>query len=156
MEIVKTISFIAILGFTIAFVVIWFRLLKIRAKENEKWENHFKRESSVVQSPEKERWDRIVQHFQSQNQAEWRVAILDADSLLETMIDALGYYGETFGEKLKSMNKGDHPWLQAAWDVHSLRNRLAHEGSNFHLDQREAYHAFKTYEYIFHANNFLS
>ena len=52
-----------------------------------------------------ERWEKIVRYVNSDSQAEWRMAILDADVILDEMITKMGYVGEGIGEKLKQVEK---------------------------------------------------
>lgn len=153
--IVKTISFIATIGFGIALVVLYTRFSELKKQKEAEWKEHFNLGNNKKnENPHQQEWNRIVEMFRSQNPSDWRLAILDADMLLEKMINSLGYQGETFADKLKSIHPADHPWLQNAWDVHLLRNRLAHE-SGVQLDQRQIYNAFKTYESIFYTTGFL-
>lgn len=123
---------------------------KISKEKDLKRAEHFSlhKDSSVEQAPQQKRWEHIAGLFHSQNASDWRVAVIDADSLLEACITDLGYQGQSFGEKLKSMNSGQVPALDAMWDVHRLRNTLAHNGSAYNLTHREAFRAYKIYENI--------
>jgi len=122
----------------------------------EKRNQHFQISKKSTASPIKKRWVNIAAMFQSPDPNAWRIAIIDADSMLEELITQMGFNGETFGEKLKNMNQSGIPWTDAAWDVHLLRNKLAHEGSRYPLNDREAYRAFKIYENIFFETGFLA
>ena len=39
--------------------------------------------------------------------------------------------------------------IELAWDAHKMRNRIAHEGSDFVLTEREAKRVFVLYESVF-------
>jgi hypothetical protein len=60
--------------------------------------------------------------------------ILEADKVLDSLLNALGYQG-TLGEKLKKAGN-KLPNIQGLWNAHKLRNRIAHE-HNVILDSRE-------------------
>lgn len=122
----------------------------------EKRNKHFEIDKKSSSSPARKRWTNIAALFQSPDPNAWRIAIIDADSMMEELITKMGFAGETFGEKLKNMNQSGIPWTDAAWDVHLLRNKLAHEGSRYPLNDREAYRAFKIYENIFFETGFLA
>lgn len=122
----------------------------------EKRNRHFEINKNSSTSPQKKRWMNIAAMFQSPDPNAWRIAIIDADSMLEELITSMGFVGESFGEKLKQMNNSGIPWTDAAWDIHLLRNKLAHEGSRYPLTDREAYRAFKIYENIFFETGFLA
>ena len=102
-----------------------------------------------------ERWDKVETLVASDNPGDWRVAILEADVMLDELVSAMGYDGDTLGEKLKMIEQSDFQTLDAAWEVHKVRNRIAHHGSDFILTHREAKRiidlfreVFEEFEYI--------
>ena len=80
----------------------------------------------------------MQQHLDSANPAEWRLAILEADNMLDEMIRRIGYKGENLGERLKAVEPSDFESINSAWEAHKVRNKIAHEGSEFFLSHREA------------------
>ncbi|MCA9352587.1 hypothetical protein KC901_00180 [Patescibacteria group bacterium] len=133
----------------------WLGILSVSEREKDRKEKHFKiiRENK---SPRAQQWDSIVNMFRSDDPVQWRMAIIDADTVLEELITELGYQGDTFGEKLMSLKHDGISWTDAAWEVHLLRNKLAHEGSRYPLNQREAFRAYKIYENILMGNGYLA
>lgn len=158
------INFFQGLGFVLSFLFLigifagLFGLHSVFTHRDESFNNHFFTQKNIQKkiSPQKQRWDLIKKMFTSPDPTSWRMAIIDADTMLEEMIADMGYRGETFGEKLKDMHRDNIPWLQAAWDVHLLRNKLAHEGSRYPLNERESYRAYKIYENILSGNGYLA
>jgi hypothetical protein len=57
---------------------------------------------------------------------------------LDDLLNKLGYRGESIGEKLKRVAKGDMKSLNDAWEAHKVRNQIAHEGSSVNLSHHEA------------------
>lgn len=151
----KIVGFLLSLAFSTGIVFSLFGIRITREKKREKRENHFNIATDKLTQVEK-RWVDIKSHFQSKNPTDWRMAIIDADTMLESLINSLGYIAPTLGEKLKLINSLNFPSIDAAWRVHKLRNTLAHQGTNYNLSEREAYQAFKTYEQIFYENGYLS
>jgi hypothetical protein len=89
----------------------------------------------------------IIQgYMSSDSEALWRIGILEADNMLAEVLQKRGYAGETVADMLKSSS---FKTVQLAWDAHAIRNRIAHEGSNFQLTEREARRAFTLYESVF-------
>lgn len=89
----------------------------------------------------------IVQGYMSSpSEALWRIGILEADNMLAEVLREKGYQGETVADMLK---EASFKTVQLAWDAHGVRNRIAHEGSNFQLTEREAKRAFSLYESVF-------
>ncbi len=101
------------------------------------------------------KWKKIEDNMSSQNEQDWRIAIVDADIILEEMLDRMGYVGEGVAEKLKQVEKADFSTLQNAWEGHKLRNRIAHEGSNFHLSRTEAEIAVENFKKVFEEFYFI-
>lgn len=89
----------------------------------------------------------IIQgYLSSESEALWRIGLLEADNMLFEVLRNKGYQGETVADMLKSAS---FKTIQMAWDAHGVRNRIAHEGSNFQLTEREAKRAFTLYESVF-------
>ena len=71
---------------------------------------------------------------------------MEADNVLLEVLREKGYQGEGVGEMLKNAS---FRTVDLAWDAHKIRNRIAHEGSDFQLTEREAKRAFVLYESVF-------
>ena len=69
--------------------------------------------------------------------------------MLDDLMGQLGFQGENLGDKLKVANQNKFPNLTVAWEVHTIRNRIAHEGLAFELSQHEAKRVIALYEQIF-------
>ena len=97
----------------------------------------------------------MLDYIFSQHASDWKLAIIEADSMLEGLLDQLGFKGESLGDKLKSATQDTFPQLTIAWEVHTVRNRIAHEGLSFELSQHEAKRVIALYEEIFHTYGFI-
>lgn len=102
------------------------------------------------------RWQRVMEHANSTDEHKWRLAILEADIMLNELLDVLGYKGETMAEKMKQVARGDFHSIDAAWDAHKVRNRVAHEGSEHPLSEREKNRVIGLYQQVFREFNFIS
>jgi len=136
------------------------RMFEIRKKEKRHLEHeiaeyaHKQRERErVMQEGEggskNERWRKALTHLFSSSPGDWKLAIIEADSMLESLMGELGFKGENLGEKLKGATQEKFHNLSAAWEAHTIRNRIAHEGLAFELSQREAKRVIAIYEQIF-------
>jgi hypothetical protein len=95
------------------------------------------------------RWRRIVEQISSESEQDWRLAILEADIMLNELLDMLGYKGETMGDKMKQVDRGDFQTIDIAWEAHRVRNRIAHEGAAHIMNSREARRIIGLYERVF-------
>lgn len=96
------------------------------------------------------RWDAIQQRVTEFNPESWRIAIIEADIMLDEVLTDAGYVGQSLGEKLRSANKTSFTTLQDAWEAHKVRNEIAHVGSDFVLTQRTAQETLVRFERVFH------
>ncbi len=94
-------------------------------------------------------WLRILQHADSTHENDWRLAILEADIILGTLLENMQLPGETMGEKLKAVERSDFTTIDNAWEAHKIRNQIAHEGASFPLNQREAKRVIALYQTVF-------
>lgn len=110
---------------------------------------HGRRQGSGEQNLSQKRWERVMAHLNSARESDWRLAVLEADVLLDEMVTGMGYHGDSLGEKLKGIEPSDFTTLEKAWEAHGVRNRIAHEGAAFALTEREAKRVFGLYEEVF-------
>ncbi len=96
-----------------------------------------------------ERWLKVEKHIASQNPTDWRLAILEADIILDEMLQKMGYKGAGIGEMLKTVEKSDFLTLDAAWEAHKVRNSIAHQGSDFVMSHPEAKRVISLYKQVF-------
>lgn len=74
-------------------------------------------------------WQVVLDHANSENPAEWKIAILEADNILDEVLEDQGYLGETVADKLKAMSRTRITSYDAVWEAHKLRNEIAHGGA---------------------------
>ncbi len=101
------------------------------------------------------RWERVVEHINSPNPNDWKFAILEADIILDDLLNTMGYKGETMADKLKTIEKSDFLTLDAAWEAHKIRNQIAHEGADFLVTEREARRVVSLFEAVFKEFHFI-
>ncbi len=95
------------------------------------------------------KWRLVEEHIDSDDQNKWKLAILEADIILADLLDGLSLPGESIGEKLKAVEKNDFETIEQAWEAHKIRNAIAHEGSDFVINQREAKRIIGLYASVF-------
>lgn len=73
------------------------------------------------------RWSAIVQHLESTREGDWKLAVLEADKLVEDALARAGFPGDSFGDRLTNIQPGTLRSLDGIWWAHKVRNRVAHE-----------------------------
>ncbi len=142
------------------------RMFEIRKKERKHLEREIaeyahrqaEREKKSKETEEVSRnpqWVKTLSYLFSQHASDWKLAVIEADSMLEDLMSQMGFKGETLGDKLKSADQIKFRNLPSAWEVHTVRNRIAHEGVAFELTQREAKRIIAIYEQIFREYGYI-
>ena len=101
------------------------------------------------QGPKNGRWNDVLLHIDSDRMNDWKLAIIEADILLEELLDKIGLPGATVGDKLKNASPTSFRTVNQAWRAHNVRNRIAHEGTEFELSQIEAQETIAQYKMVF-------
>jgi len=151
----------SVLGVISNFLVIIFfgliifsliRLFEIQASEKKEIDHEiheaFLRQQEVDRNANP-RWHYIQTLIESPNESDWRVAIIEADSLLEESLQEKGLSGNTVSELLESAKESGYRSIQDAWDAHLVRNQIAHEGSDYPISQVEGRRVIKMFQNFF-------
>lgn len=72
-----------------------------------------------------------------------KLAVVEADKLLDTVLRKLHFPGETMGERLKTAAY-KYPNISKVWGAHKLRNQLVHDAT-FEITVRQAKSAVKDF-----------
>ena len=99
------------------------------------------------------RWLMILQTSRSNGLMGAKLALMEADTLLDSALKSLAMPGQTLGERLK-MACYKYPKLGNVWWAHKLRNQLVHEAS-FQLGPRQAEQALDEFERAFKILNLM-
>ena len=90
------------------------------------------------------RWSEIERLVKNGDHMSLKMAVLEADKLLDHSLKAMAMSGSTLGERLK-FAAYRYPNIRKVWWAHRLRNSLAHEPT-FHLAPHTAKRAIKEFE----------
>lgn len=148
------------IGFALTAVLgwIWFRMYflehKVPQSKIAEWRDAFGYEKPDVLSRVDKEWNAIVEKANTNDESLWKMAIMEADSVLDRMIQEMGYSGETMGERMQKIRPQEFPLLDDAWRVHKVRNFIAHD-PNYKLDAGTAKRTIGIYEKIFRELNVL-
>jgi hypothetical protein len=101
------------------------------------------------------RWQTVGRYYNSANQSDWKLAIMEADIMLYDVLDKSGFQGDTIGEMLKSTDRSKLETLDLAWSAHKVRNEIAHQGLDYVLSRSKVEEAIGNYEKVFDELNFI-
>jgi hypothetical protein len=153
---IQFVSIFLTLLFLMGIIYASFRLSYLRKMTAlERRKKSASQEATENQIPENPKWQKVLEHVNSTNPSDWRLAILEADILLGDMLEKMGYRGEGIGEMLKSVEESDFNTINNAWEAHKIRNAIAHEGADFTLTQKEAGRVIDLYRSVFEEFHFV-
>ncbi len=127
---------IAIIAAAVLFVV-WMIVAKVR---NFIFSLRFERSDREAM---RHRWAEIEQMSRGSGEMSRKMAVLEADKLLDQALKSLAMAGNTLGERLR-FAQYKYPDLRDVWWAHRVRNQLVHEAS-YHLDAGLAAKAVRAY-----------
>jgi hypothetical protein len=95
----------------------------------------------------KARWNKIRKKLESGNEADYKVAIIEADSAINDLIRRMGYKGENMLERIKDIPAGQLDKLDEIKEAHEIRNRIIHE-EKFKVNRKDAEEVLGKYEHF--------
>ncbi|MBU6500314.1 MAG: hypothetical protein KGJ89_00590 [Patescibacteria group bacterium] len=90
-------------------------------------------------------WNKIKTHFFAGDDNSLKLALIEADNVLDEALRLAGFRGDNLGERLKQIEESQLANIQEVWEAHKLRNRLVHE-TDFKLNRNIAEKALTIYE----------
>jgi len=94
------------------------------------------------------KWQRIKKRMRKGWEAEAKLAIIEADNLLDELLKRMGYVGESLGERLKQLDEKVLPNINRVWDAHKIRNNIVHD-PDYRLSFDRAREIIQIYEEAF-------
>lgn len=140
-------SFVTITSIILIIIFIFLTFFFLRKARRIRSSVSLRREETPAAGPEifNENWQAILSHLGSLNESEWKLAVIEADKLVNDLLIQKGYQGESMAERLSLIDKNEFKSLDLLWEAHKIRNRIAHK-LDFKLEQNEAKKAISYYE----------
>lgn len=90
-------------------------------------------------------WAKITVRLETDLESEWKLATIEADSILNDILMKMGFAGETLGERLDRLTIATLPNLQQIREAHKIRNNIVHD-PDYRVSLDEAKMAVGIYE----------
>lgn len=122
----------------------------IKTQEIVRWRvlkdiTEFMKTESFPREERNARWEGVKKRMASNHPSDWKLAVIEADSIMDELLKRMGYEGINMGERLRQIEPSDFDSLQAVWKAHKLRNRIAHEPETA-VTKSEAEYAIELFE----------
>lgn len=89
-------------------------------------------------------WQQVERRMHIGDEAQIKLAVIEADKILDEILKMAGLKGETMADRLKRLNPAQLSNIESVWQVHKMRNRIVHE-PDFHVTHAEAEYAVEVY-----------
>lgn len=90
-------------------------------------------------------WAKTLARLETGMESEYKLAVIEADSLLYEILNKMGFSGETLGEKLDKLTTVSLPNLEDIREAHKIRNNIVHD-PDYRLSLEEARKILAIYE----------
>lgn len=90
-------------------------------------------------------WAKVQNKLREPTPDSLRLAIIEADGVVDEVLKRMGLPGETFADRLGRLNPEHYVTLDKLWDAHRVRNNLVHT-PEFHVSTARAEEAIAAYE----------
>lgn len=113
-----------------------------------KWQKYVKpkKGGSSVKTPViANAWGKVQSRLKDGSANSLRLAIIEADGVVDNALRRLGLSGETFADRLGHLDPEKYSTLDRLWDAHRIRNNLVHT-PDFQVPTAKAEEAIAAYE----------
>lgn len=152
----KNVSWLVTALLVVGIIYSFWQIHKVKKAEKEKLEEAEISAARGVESTERNtQWERVLDLVESSSESDWKLAIMEADTMLGAMLTTMGYVGDTIGDQLKGIEVSDFTTINDAWEAHKVRNQIAHEGMAFPITKRLAKEVIDLYRRVFEEFHFI-
>lgn len=145
-----------ITSFLVSTMLIWLIIVLLKRSDAGWWlrERAFASEFAYGKGAN-EKWDAIMKRVKRGDEANLKLAVIEADNLIDDILKRMGLPGIDMGERLKQIQAQEIASVNKIWETHEVRNKIVHE-PDFYLTQEEAEQAVRNIEEALKELEYLS
>lgn len=72
-------------------------------------------------------WDKIFKRLEGGIESETKLAVIEADDLLNNVLERMGYTGDSLGERLRRLDEDTLPNINEVLEVHKIKDNIVHD-----------------------------
>ncbi|MBI4709470.1 MAG: hypothetical protein HY764_04710 [Candidatus Portnoybacteria bacterium] len=136
-----------LISFSISFVLIITIVILLRRSQSTWWISERFDSFKKVKLPERmeKEWQKVNSRLEKGDEANLKLAIIEADNMLDEVLKRMGLEGKDMGERLEKMTKQQLGFLDEVWSAHRLRNLIVHQ-SDVVISKEQAEEAIGSFE----------
>ncbi len=100
---------------------------------------------TTSRSKMKKRFDKIKKRLETQDMSQHKIAVIEADSMVDNLLSRVGYSGENMTERLGRLGVGQLDYQEDLLKAHQIRNQVIRQ-HDFNLDEKTAKETIDVYE----------
>jgi hypothetical protein len=93
-------------------------------------------------------WNKIIKRLEGATEADYKLAIIEADGMLDDVLKKLGFKGESLGDRLKTITTEVIFNLDDVWKAHNVRSCIVRD-PNYQFSLEETKKTLAIYEKAF-------
>jgi len=140
---------ISVVVSTLLLLTIVFLIIKLRKPIGQSLktvgEIAFVSENELPRKEFAQNWQNILNKVESGDENSYKIAVIEADKMLDDVLKRIGCAGADMGERLKQITPRQLSNIDEIWQAHKARNRIAHE-PEFRLTQSQAKRAVEIFQ----------
>ena len=90
-------------------------------------------------------WLRVKARLDTGMESEYKLAVMEADSILDETLAKMGFSGKSLGERLEKLSAASLSNIDDVKRIHAIRNNIIHD-PNYRLSLDDARKAIEVYE----------
>lgn len=101
------------------------------------------------------RWKKILKRLEAETESEYKLAVIEADSMLDSSLKRMGYAGQNLEERLDKLTSATLPNIEEVRGAHRTRNNIVHD-PDYRLSLDETKKTIDIYDRAFRALQILT
>lgn len=93
-------------------------------------------------------WIKILARLETAAESEYKLAVIEADEMLHSVLKRMGYAGKNFEEKLQKLTSATLSNIDQIYEAHKIRNNIVYD-PDYQLSLDEAKNTLKIFEQAF-------
>jgi len=144
---IKTAFIVASLILLIAAIIIFFQGTWLNLAYGVRFSEFFGYKPTEARQFSKQ-WQKIAKRLRTGAESESKLALMEADRLLDETLDKVGLKGEGVADRLRQASPGVFPNLNEMLEVHKVSSDIIHD-PDYKLSAEEAKNVMNKFEKIF-------
>lgn len=140
-------SFKFILGFYLVIIGVTIVLLLYRMVKKAYWTTFVTGQGfpTINRWQFQPHWKKVLERISSDNPNEWKIAIIEAASMLDEVLRTIKYPGSTLGERLANIQPSQLENINEVKEAHKIRNHII-KNHSFQPSKEEAQMTINAFE----------